>query len=353
MSRIKKFCKYLLIHAFPARRFDKKRIRKVLWISSHGHFGDRIQGTMLPREIKKIYPSAEIYVAAQKEFFCIFENNGDVSGTIVLPDGLVAEGKPGFSPPGLYALYRVVKEFDIVVDFPDGLPWYALFVYFFAGVKHVYQNDEACLSSCFVTFTETDFSRQRMYTFKRLLENMGAKAPDMSGSINPDEESSRYVCRFIKDKGLGGKKLIVFNPEAATRTKTLSVCKVKEIATGIMNKLDWNWALIIVYYDMLYDIGAGNIYPVNVRDMGVLFSFIRSADYIISVDTASVHIADIFRKPMLCLYSYWYGPRDRAVNGIFWHSNQDGTITFKADTVNDIPTEDIVNSAVSAIKELK
>jgi len=326
------------------RRFDFKKIKRIGWIPS-GLYGDMAQMSMIPRELKKIYPRASIVLFTDKGKSDIFALNPYIDKIMSLPAGVgYTLSKRSFT--GFIRLYRLVKGCDMIIDIPDGLPWFALILYRLSGVKHVFQNDSARASNNFVTFIETDFSVPRQKLFRDLLVAAGDKVPDMTGELYVDAASEKYIEDFLRKNKINGR-ILLFNPESSTETKTLSFENTHLVVQKLL-KLAPDFKIILINYKLEYNIK--NCYTLKVSRISQTVSAVMRADYVLSVDTSSVHFADVFRKPMTELYSKWYSYGHTSVPYVHGGSWQTQTDILCGETVNDIDTDEIVGSVLKGIR---
>jgi len=345
MLRFKRALKPFILKMFSKRRrFDLKKIKRIGWIPS-GLYGDMAQMSMIPRELKKIYPTALIILFADEGRSDIFALNPFIDEITPLPEGVgYTLSKHSFT--GFFRLYRLVRGCDIIIDMPDGLPWFALILYRLAGVKRVFQNDSSGMSNNFVTFIETDFSAPRRRLFRDLLVAAGNTAPDMTGELYVDAASEKYIGNFLRKNKINGR-ILLFNPESSTELKTLSFENTRSVVRKLL-KLAPDFKIILINYKLEYNIK--NCYTLKVSRISQTICAVKRADYVISVDTSSVHFADVFRKPMTELYSRWYSRGHSAVSPSHGGSWQNETDILCGETVDDIDTDDIVGSVLKGIR---
>ena len=110
----------------------------------------------------------------------------------------------------------------------------------------------------------------------------------------------------------------------------------------------WKWKIIILQYNQNYSCVPPNIHVLALTHLNLLVALIKRCNYIISVDTGVVHLADAFHKPMCVLFSAI------AKEGFlrphvehFWGSINKGNCYLKSNaSVNDISNTLIINTTL-------
>jgi len=325
----------VLFFLFPGKRKKFGKNCNILWLVCSYGYGDIFQHTMIPRELKKIFPESNLTVVTRKKYFSFFSRNKNTDFIEELPYGLDADVKAPFS--SLFLLYRIIKKHkpDIILDFPCGLHIYELFLYRLAGAKLVYQNDEREYSNNFVRFIPADLKKHRIEMFQELLKELGAESSDLSPEYEIQPADLKEAKEKIADSlNCGGiKPFLLFNPEASTETRSLPERIVKETVSELRKVLPEYYVVVSCYKRKPHNMAVPGAVMISFDSIDTLAAATSLSSGILSVDTSTAHIADIFCIPLATAYVKYYkadslSPQPR---GKFWQSRQPGTINLYHD----------------------
>ncbi|MBP5286955.1 MAG: glycosyltransferase family 9 protein [Elusimicrobiales bacterium] len=335
-SALKKYIKpAVLALLFSFKKASLKKDCNIVWIICSYGYGDVIQHIMIPREIKKIFPCSKLTIITRKKYIHFFRNDKYIDFFEEIPPGLNANWKAPVK--SLFSLYRLIKKHkaDLVIDFPVGLHIYELFIYRLAGVKKVYQNDSSEYSNNFVRFIGEDFSKFRMDMFIDLLEDLGAEKVDLSSEYIIPEEAEREALLKIKSvlgNSYGKRNFVLFNPEASTEKRSLPDSLVIETVKSLRLIMPEYFIIIPCFRRKMIDFDSSHATMVSFSSIEALIACAAHSLGMISVDTSTVHIADMLGLPLAAAYVKYYN--DQPIpqpGGKFWHSRQKGTVDLYHD----------------------
>jgi ADP-heptose:LPS heptosyltransferase len=160
--------------------------------------------------------------------------------------------------------------------------------------------------------------------YRKYLEILGVQNIDLSYDIHLSREEEKFGEVF--GETIKEKKLICINPYGASKYRTLSEDKIKEIVGEILKKEDI--AVTFVYSpDKLVElkkiaeeIGSNRVY-LNEKISSVLdtASIIKVSDLIITPDTSIVHLGVALDKQMVAIYRADEGTGE--LNSLVWGAN--------------------------------
>ena len=182
----------------------------------------------------------------------------------------------------------------------------------------------------------------------KIINLFGNKSINFDYEFSLPDKYNKKISELI-DENLRDCKILLFNPEAYDKTRSLSDDKINIIINEILKEYK-NIKIILLSYKRKYDfIKNKNIIIYKTNSIFASAAIIKESDFILSVDTSIVHIADHYKKKMVALYSDdKFSIKNNFVR--FCSVNQD-TIKIKAEenkTVNEID----VNIIVSALKKI-
>jgi len=279
--------------------FDLKSSKSFL-IRPIGHgIGDAVVLTHFVRNLKKRFPQAAIYVMPGKRNMQVFSGNPYVNKVY---------------PYSFLSFVKLQGRVDVFIDFSTYIKVKNFLFYIILNPKAVitaFRNQKYGL-------TEKDFSYYRRYKttdysrpFSKVFLDLGAELGLSDDGLGYDLYPSAASVGKAKTFWLKGKKRILLNLFGTS--KELCFEDVASLVSKIKEKYDadivllWDAKTRQQAFSFAADNGIRTAFKTQVSD---IFSFAKTADYIISVDTALVHAASAFKKPLLAffernIYSQW------------------------------------------------
>lgn len=295
---------------------EEENIRSILFIRNDGKIGDMIINTLMFREIKKSYPQIKIGVVTRGANRQVIENNPYV-------DVIYDYSKSDRELKGL-ASKIASEKYDLLIDFSEMLRVKQMkFINLCkARVNMGLNKADWTLFDVSVEYNVTD--KHITHRYKKYLEILGIKNPDLSYDIHLSEENLKFGIEF-REK-IVEKKLICINPYGASKYRTLNKEKIKEIVERILKKEDT--AITFVYSPdklvelkkIVEEIGSKRVYlNENISSILDTASIIKVSDLIITPDTSIVHLGVALDKQMAAIYRSDEGSEE--LNSVVWGAN--------------------------------
>lgn len=267
---------------------DMNKINSVLVLRDDNKIGDMIISTVLFREIKKQYPHIKIYVLCGNANKIILENNPYV-------DEVLISHNKFFKDISVYKKLRKQK-IGLIIDFflfrPR--PLYLL--------KLRIINSQFLLGICKQKYNIYDISLNINYNVEHILKMyieilhlLNIKNPDTKYDMFLDKKYEDYAKTIIEKNNY--EKYIFFNTHSASRHRTLSLEKTKEILE-ILYKL--NFKIIL---NSQYDINNENIIVPRKDNFLYVLALVKYSDIILTINTSIIHAANVFDKKMIAIYN--------------------------------------------------
>ncbi|MBP5286954.1 MAG: hypothetical protein J6Z08_03555 [Elusimicrobiales bacterium] len=128
--------------------------------------------------------------------------------------------------------------------------------------------------------------------------------------------------------------VILFNPESSSNKRSLSPKKTLSVAKKILENSDCNIRILSYKYkidfpkDFFSKKMSKRICIAKADNLHKLFSEVKKADYLLTVETSSAHIAEMFGKPMTALFKIMLNDRDKCGNFNFKRKKISDGINF-------------------------
>jgi ADP-heptose:LPS heptosyltransferase len=295
-----------------------------------------IISTILFREIKKQYPNIKIFVLCGKDNKNILKNNPYV-------DTIFISHNKFFRDIILYKKLRKLK-IDLVIDFllfrPKPLHLLKLRII----------NSKFLLGICKENYNVYDISVDVNYNIEHIskiyyliLNSLGIKHIDIKYDVFLSDEDEDYAKQFIKENKLS--KILFFNTHSASKYRTLSFKKVKELLKLLFEKE--NFKIIL---NSQYDIKIKNVITLPKSNFLKVLAIAKYSDVILTVDTSIVHAANAFNKKMIALYNNDFDTEEKLSK--VWAPNYEKAIQLisKTKDINGISNLDIINAINKLLK---
>ncbi|WP_417616735.1 glycosyltransferase family 9 protein [Oceanisphaera sp.] len=260
-------------------------------------WGDSIVSSFVFREWKRAYPGIKVEVITTPNMSQLFKEYFAVDHVYEI------NKRPSYAE--LSKLARDIGEADLLVHLSKALKMKDL--YFMSKVKidNIAGLDDAVelinLKLGGITQDE-HFSGK----YRKLLELTGVVVQSESYIVPDNKASQDKVDQFIS---LIDEPILVFNPYGSGGSRKLNERKIKEVISVVNGEnASVNIVLLTIpekkhevekicadYSNVYYYADSQSIYD--------SIAIMRRADWVVSVDTATVHIATGLRKPLIAIYN--------------------------------------------------
>jgi ADP-heptose:LPS heptosyltransferase len=284
-------------------KIDMSKVNKILFLRYDGKIGDMIINTLMFREIKKSYPEIEIGVVVRGANKQVIENNPNV-------DKIYEYDK---NSKNLKKLAGKIEEenYDLLIDFSEMLRVKQMMFINLCKAKVNIGLDKKEWKLFDISIDpEKDFKWTEHITtrYAAYLKKLGISAKDLSYDIfiNSEEEKEG---RDLKIKIGENNKLIVINPYGASKHKTFSREKIKEMVDFFSEKKE-NYVTFVFppnkkseILEIINEFKNEKIFiNENIKTIRDTSGIIKYSDLLITPDTSVVHIGAALGQSMIAIY---------------------------------------------------
>ncbi len=330
------FIQKILNFLYDFRQKPNKQVRRILFLFPSSAVGDTVIETFFIHEIKKLYPQAQLEVAIRAPYAVLLENNPDISHIYKMP---VKTVKKLFWLALMAFTFRY-RHYDLLLDLPHNgyAPFRQILLYFMRANKTLSCNTEGYN---FITYplkwTEEVPKHITQEVYIKALKMLGAKGPfEVKYNLYVSSKIKNEVLIFLAEHNPKNRKILVFNPEGSKFPRTLTNKRIEEILNLLTKNTDYQ--VVILAYQKYYKNTPTNTAVFYTTNLTETMALIAQADYVLTVDTGILHIADAFNKPMTVLFSEAnVDDSPRPYVEYIWGSKNPDTQYLKARySVNDI-----------------
>ncbi len=322
-----------------------KSIKKILFLRHDNKMGDMIVSTVFYKNLKNLLPGAEISVVSGTATKTIIENNKNISA-------IYPYNKSWFNAFKLGQKLRKEK-FDLVIDIDRELSHKTVLLLRLINARFVFGFNRDGYGLYNIKKHYNYGQEHISNVYKKIIEELKLVPKDYQFDYNyylfiPKEitKLADKVFKTLSKEGLDSKKsLVIFNPFAASKHRSLTAKQALEVAQTLP---DYNFLIIgpeKKLKNFLPTDKPKNLFtvpPKFAKDGGINLSLalLKTADFLISPDTYIVHAAVALNKPQLCIY--------RAANQEnirLWGPNSDKALILESESNNkDLPAKTITDS---------
>ena len=323
-----------------------KTIKKILFLRHDNKFGDMIVSTVFYKNLKQLLPQAQITVLCGPATKVILENNKNISSVYTYKKGWLNTVKLGL---------KLRKEkFDLLIDIDQELTAQTILLIRLINARFVFGFNREGYGIYNIKKTYTHGKEHISKIYKKVLDDLKI-APknfefDFSYSLPVPKASTnlaQQVIKHLSKEGLDKQKpLVIFNPFAASKHRCLTALQAVEIA---MNLPGYNFLVIGPAQQLKYFLPNNELKPKNLflvpyefaqkGGINLSLALLKTADFLITPDTALVHAANALNKPQLCIYR----GTDKS-NILKWGPNTNNAIILESKTDNkDVPVQTIIS----------
>ncbi len=338
--------KYILNFFYRFRKKETKEIKKILFLFPSSAVGDTVVETFFIREIKKLFPQAKLDIFILKPSAVLLKGNPAINRIFTMPVNKYKK---------LCCLARRVLSFrkeryDLILDLPHSgyAPFRQIYLYLIGSAKVMSCNVGGYDFITHAVQWEEGKEHITKAVYIKALKMLGAEGPfqvyyDLK--IPPAEQEA--VSSFWETNHLNAKKVLLFNTEGSSPFRTLSNKRILEIIYALQKNCPQYQVLLLAYRKNFSEFPQ-EIPVFYTKSILLSAAAVQKADYILTVDTGVVHLADAFHKPMCVLFSAI------AKEGFlrphvehFWGSINKGNCYLKSNaSVNDISNTLIINTTL-------
>ena len=295
----------------------------LIWAMARA-LGDGVVYSGCPREIKKIYPDAQVDLFCTRMHAAAFKGNPYIDNiyyfnTYNKPFSKITRTKIYLNP--LMQLKNLLKarreKYDIVIDVDSSYKWQNRFMIKFL-MGGGFRGENRILSGKFRKNNKYKYNRdflQKVYT-NLYDEDKGSAFSVIFDNHNVDCKYELFIPKEKEDKAINyykdiakGNKIIIFNGEGSKMS--ISSSKITDTLTSILNKYPQYYIFIIGYSDyyekyktIIDTINNPRLHITYKTDILDTFALIKHANLLISVDTALIHIASAVGTNVCEIISY-------------------------------------------------
>jgi ADP-heptose:LPS heptosyltransferase len=275
----------------------------IVFVRWDAKLGDAIVSSWVAREIKKQFPGKRVVAITTPEMRSLFKNQFLFDEVHSIPK------RPSYA--ALASLARDIGDVEYLVHLTNEMKMKDIFFISRLSVKNVIGIDDKikCVNIKIGHLTNNIHFSQK---FALAVNKMGVDNPDTNYIVPEYLEDESSVKSSWPDN-----PTICFNPYGSGSSRSFNDEKIIEMLSIILRKPGCNVCLL---YPPIKKIEIEN----NIRkvpdilrervithdsshSLGVLFSQIKNCIGIVSVDTATVHIAVGLKKPILGIYNDNFG----------------------------------------------
>lgn len=321
----------------PVRKpFDLQKISKVLLLRNDGKIGDMIISTSLIRELKANGYTVDILATPGN--IVVIEHNPHIRKIYV-------DNNPNITAE------LAAEHYDLVIDMGDKISPASFHFLKKIEAKNALGFNKEKYNLYNKTITFLGFQEHITHRYSLLMRELNFSHFSTAYELFYPEAINAETVSFLKI--LPNARNIIVNPFAADAKREMSVEQVRQLFCELRQKHpDYN----IIYFDpdnrFDIDLPTGvykNPYPTLYHAMAL----IACADLVISPDTAIVHIAAAYKKPLVALYgNEMHGQYH---NNDIWGPGYDAAVQImtqdKYHTISTIKVIDIINAVEKMLRQ--
>lgn len=307
--------------------------QKVLFMRQDGKIGDYIVSSFVFRELKKYNPNLKIGVVCDKKQSYLFEQNPHIDQCYPVKRKDILDyiqcGKKLRQEK-----YDVVIDPTVMVRNRDLLLLRLINAKSYIGYK---KSDYHIFNISLEQ--ECHFSE----LYRQALEKLGITVKDMQYDIPYHSTINTEICTFLEKKQL--KDYIAINFFGASSSRKISDENIIKYIAHLQKIVPNRPLILLSYPDVFEKLKAvseqfDQVFVFDTKNIFHTIELIRYADWLISPDTSTIHIASGLNKKIIALYG------DGQENWIHWKPMSKSTthILFYKTHINEISPQQIQQS---------
>ena len=326
---------------------ENNNIRKVLFLRYDGKIGDMVISTLLFREIKKRYSYIEIGVVTKEGAKAIIETNPNVDR--------IYEYKKDRKNIKELASKISEEKYDLLIDFSEMLRVNQMMLINLCKARFNMGLNKENWNLFDISYSKPEGYIHITEIYIGILEKMGIIKININYELFFTKKQENKVNDLLKS--VNHKKIIVFNPFAASKHRDINLENTLKIGKIVLENK--NNILIFIgegkrkkeLENIIKKLGKNAIFPEleNIMETSYLIS---KADLVITPDTSIVHIAAAFKRKLIAIYRV-DNKEENEINRYLWSPNYKEAVQifskdFKAKNVEEA---DINKFDIKEIKE--
>lgn len=321
---------------------DLATIHKVLVLRHDDKIGDMVVSTILYRELKS--KNFQIDVLAGKKNHCIIEKNPHINKVWIYEDNKEQQY--------LQAKKLANEKYDLVIEMGDIVTPEDIRLLSVLNPKHAIGFNKDKINFYSISIPYSRWEEHITTRYIQLLEKLDIKDVSTGYDIYIPEHIQHEVFSFWEK--LSANFIVVLNPFAADEKRDLSAQQVEKIINTIKEVLPSSSIILIGEQKKLSACHYQDVIINPCKHLLAAAEIIRKADLVISPDTAIVHLAAAWKKPMICFYGN--DMHGSFVNSDVWGPGYDLAVQLKSQdqhhTISTIPLEKIESVIKNTLKRL-
>ncbi|MCF0170125.1 glycosyltransferase family 9 protein [Fusobacterium varium] len=294
---------------------ENNDIKKILFMRYDGKIGDMVINTLMFREIKKKYPYIEIGVITKGGAKAVIENNPNVDK--------IYEYKKDRKSIKELSLKIASEKYDLLIDFSEMLRVNQMMLINLCKARFNMGLNKENWKMFDISYTKPVGYIHITEIYINILEKLGIKNIDINYELFFTEQQKSKVDELLKE--LNHKKIVVFNPFAASKHRNINLENIVKIGKIILE--DKENILIFIgeekrkkeLENVMKELGNNTFFP-ELKDIMETSYLISKADLIITPDTSIVHIAAAFKRKLIAIYRL-DGKAENEINRYLWGPN--------------------------------
>ncbi|MFT6914266.1 MAG: ADP-heptose:LPS heptosyltransferase [Motiliproteus sp.] len=298
----------------------KKPISQVLIVRLDAKWGDAIVSSFFIPELKKVHPGAQVTVLVSESMANFFLQYLGADKVIVLPK------RPAYSQ--LKEAAQQIDHCGLAIHLTAKLKMKDL--YFLSRLRpdNIAGMDDE-VQAVNIKMGQRSADRHYAEIYADLLGLLGATNPDCQYIVPRDSQSKRNIEQFLAS--CSGSMLAI-NPYGSGHSRQLTPTSIKKLITTLNHLKPDLCICLLLTPDKREEVAKICTQFDNVicyqatESIYDSIEIVAQADWVVSVDTAIVHIATGLRKPTLGLYN------PDPDNFSRWHPNNPLSLSFNAES---------------------
>ncbi len=299
---------------------ENNNIKKILFMRYDGKIGDMVINTLMFREIKKKYPEIKIGVLTKGGAKAIIENNPNVDN--------IYDYKKDRKNIRKLAFKIADEKYDLLIDFSEMLRINQMMLINLCKARFNMGLNKENWDMFDISYTKPIGHIHITELYRNILEKLGIKDIDINYELFFTEQQKSKVDELLKE--LNYKKIVVFNPFAASKHRDINLENIVKIGKIILE--DKNNRLIFIGEEkrkkelekIIKELGNDAFFPVF-KDIMETSYLISKADLVITPDTSIVHITAVFKRKLIAIYRL-DNKVENEINRYLWAPNYKGAI---------------------------
>lgn len=278
-------------------------------LRGEGSLGDAVISSFVFREIKKQYPDIKIEVAAFGAGYDYFSQNSYIDRLHKLPIKSRIRWNQYWLKLLLFAINLRRKNYDLVVDPSDIIPinWH-----FF---KKLCSKKRSLFDIKHNKGEFGNFEKHRSEHEKLVFESLGFKNLDTSYDIYTTKESNERIRKWKLTNKVSD--FVCLNAYGSVKERTFNKNTIDIVIRNLPEDMNFIIPCILgknaETNELIPDKYKARCFVFETKSVFELIGLIQNSSFVISPDTAAIHIACGCKKPLIGFYNNYtnyYSPNN-------------------------------------------